>query len=141
MSDETFAERHARRQREYRARHPDRVRATKSASLKRNRAAGRARNRAWRQANPERSSAINRASYMKATYGITVDEYDEMLADQGGVCAICGEAPTTKRLAVDHDHETGELRGLLCVPCNAALGVLEDNLDAVSEYLGGDDGS
>jgi recombination endonuclease VII len=52
---------------------------------------------------------------------MTDDEYDAMLAAQGGVCAICGNAPKTRRLHVDHDHRTGAVRGLLCYRCNRAL--------------------
>ena len=45
-------------------------------------------------------------------------EYDRLLARQGGVCLICGRPPQTRRLHVDHDHKTGRIRGLLCMPCN-----------------------
>lgn len=63
-------------------------------------------------------------------YGITIDQYEEMHAAQGGRCAICGTSDprarsAVTRLAVDHDHETGAVRGLLCFPCNARLAVLE----------------
>jgi len=47
--------------------------------------------------------------------------YDELLAQQNGVCAICGHPPKTKRLNIDHDHKTMEVRGLLCHKCNRAL--------------------
>ena len=52
---------------------------------------------------------------------VTDDEYEGMLAEQGGVCAICGNPPKVKRLHVDHDHATGVIRGLLCHRCNRAL--------------------
>ena len=64
-------------------------------------------------------------------------EYKEMLESQGGVCAICGAMPKG-RLAVDHDHATGQVRGLLCSPCNVALGFLRDDpirLKAAIAYL------
>jgi hypothetical protein len=63
-------------------------------------------------------------------YGITVALYDELLARQGGGCAICGapESGTARpSLSVDHDHATGEVRGLLCFSCNAGIGMLGDN--------------
>lgn len=67
-----------------------------------------------------------RDSRLRARYGITADEYDAMLDKQGGVCAICGSPPRgQKRLHVDHDHETGVVRGLLCHVCNVWLGILE----------------
>ena len=57
-------------------------------------------------------------------YGITVEDYDRMYAEQNGRCAICGlhQSQQQRRLHVDHDHETGEVRGLLCMNCNSLLG-------------------
>jgi hypothetical protein len=74
-------------------------------------------------------------------YGISLIEYDALLAAQGGRCAICGrERPTRgdQMLQVDHCHRTGKVRGLLCSPCNSVLGFLEDNpltLRAAMAYL------
>lgn len=62
---------------------------------------------------------------VQKVYGLRPGEYQEMLDRQGGVCAICGKRPVTIRLAVDHDHETGRVRGLLCRRCNRALGLWE----------------
>lgn len=77
-------------------------------------------------------------------YGITQAKYDAMLAEQGGVCAIC-KLPESREnqfgvmsLAVDHDHETGRVRGLLCSYCNRALGGFRDSaalLRTAAEYL------
>lgn len=67
---------------------------------------------------------------MKRKYGITVEEYDRMLYVQRGLCAICGsDSPGAKWrfFAVDHDHATGEVRGLLCNSCNAGLGKFADD--------------
>ncbi len=56
---------------------------------------------------------------LRRKFGITLEEYNKLLAHQGGVCYICGKACTTgRKLAVDHDHDTGMIRGLLCVNCN-----------------------
>ena len=73
---------------------------------------------------------MSRDAYLKRKYGITEAEYDALLSTQGGVCALCGKKPGRVRLAVDHDHVTGQVRGLLHVRCNRALGPLEWN-DAV----------
>lgn len=60
-----------------------------------------------------------------------------MLDEQGGGCKLCGRRPYGKnKMPVDHDHRTGKVRGILCTPCNRALGILEDNLDKVLVYLG-----
>jgi hypothetical protein len=71
-----------------------------------------------------------RAAQMKSAYGILPDEYDALLAGQGGLCAICGADRFDRRrkaLGVDHDHLTGAIRGLLCRSCNLALGFLRDD--------------
>jgi hypothetical protein len=61
-------------------------------------------------------------------YGLTLDQYNARLASQGERCAICRiEDPGRRGWEVDHDHETGEIRGILCASCNAALGFLDDD--------------
>lgn len=75
---------------------------------------------------------------LKHTYGIDRKTYEQMYQDQGGVCKICSQ-PCTQALAVDHDHETGEIRGLLCRACNTGLGLFKDNpalLQNALDYLG-----
>lgn len=62
-----------------------------------------------------------REAYLRRTYGIGCADYEAMLEKQGGKCAICLCRPRTKLLAVDHDHITGALRGLLCLRCNKYL--------------------
>lgn len=76
------------------------------------------------------ASRASHASRTKATYGLDPAEYERLLEAQGSVCAICEQAPRSKRLAVDHDHGTGEVRGLLCSRCNHdLLGALHDSAD------------
>jgi hypothetical protein len=77
-----------------------------------------------------------------AQYGLTVGDYDVMLAAQGGGCAICGRAAhngnDTRKLHVDHDHETGRVRGILCANCNRILGLAGDDtgiLRKAADYL------
>lgn len=67
------------------------------------------------------TSAKAHAAMVAKTYGITSDDYDTLLDRQGGKCAICRARPKSKRLAVDHDHKTGAVRGLLCGRCNHDL--------------------
>lgn len=70
---------------------------------------------------------------LRKKFGIQLEEYEALLARQTGKCAICRRPPDEvragKSLAVDHDHESGKIRGLLCDPCNLALGCFQDNLD------------
>lgn len=68
-------------------------------------------------------SSKKRDAYLKRTYGLGLVDYDRLLADQGGGCAVCGKTPEEegRNLAVDHDHATGAIRGLLCGFCNHRL--------------------
>lgn len=90
--------------------------------------------RARHEANPtvRRSAALRK-------FGLTLDEYDRMAADQDGVCAICRDlCPSGRRLAVDHDHSTGAVRGLLCENCNRALGLFQDDpirMTSAADYI------
>ncbi len=108
----------------------------------------RERTQVWVRDNPDRKQANNRAyaasgrkkpsdrkSHLKRTFGLTLEDYDRMLAEQDGGCAICGDPPGTTALHVDHCHETGEVRGLLCFRCNSALGNLRDDPDIITLAL------
>lgn len=78
-----------------------------------------------------RKQASHDKSVVK-TYGLEPGEYERRYAEQGGVCAICQRAKgITRRLAVDHNHRTGRVRGLLCSPCNQMLGYLRDDPEAL----------
>lgn len=75
---------------------------------------------------------------LMAKYGLTPNEYYEMLNTQHGKCAICEKPITERKFTVDHDHKTGKVRGLLCFHCNTALGYLGDEviiLKRAIEYL------
>ena len=93
---------------------------------------------AWRKLYKE--SGMQREKDYQRLYGISVAIYNEMLASQGGVCGICkGEkiGGRSKHFHVDHDHETGVVRGLLCVSCNVHVGWLERRRHSVENYLQG----
>lgn len=69
-------------------------------------------------------------------FSLSVEGYDALLESQRGGCAICGETcKTGRRLAVDHDHETGVVRGLLCANCNVALGNLGDSVERLAAAI------
>ena len=80
-----------------------------------------------------RQKADKHARWIQATYGVTAEEYQAIYDHQGGKCAICQRATgRTKMLSVDHDHKTGEVRGLLCNYCNRhVLGHLRDSVSAL----------
>jgi len=82
---------------------------------------------------------LDRQASRSYKYGITPEDFKQMFEAQQGKCAICNEEPKTKRgLHVDHDHETGKVRGLLCHGCNVALGSFKEDvtlLNKAIEYL------
>jgi hypothetical protein len=106
----------------------------------------------WQRDNPERHQAkqreyaesgkkkiADRKSHLKRTYGLTLEDFDAMLAAQGGGCAICGK-PNVDH--IDHDHRSGRVRGILCFGCNVAIGQMDDDPDRLitaMAYLARDD--
>lgn len=74
----------------------------------------------------------SRRYHLKRRYGLSLEDFDDLLERQGGVCAVCKEAPPTE---VDHDHDTGEVRGLLCSPCNGAVGLFGDDPDVIRRAI------
>jgi hypothetical protein len=92
--------------------------------------------RKWRKHNP----LATKSADLKKNYGIDINDYHDLLDKQGGVCGICGATENNdyKYFSVDHCHETGRVRGLLCDSCNRGLGFFRDsvkNLDAAKQYL------
>jgi hypothetical protein len=123
--------------------------AAKAARYRANPEPARRRTQEWREANPERYAETqgrfrasgskkisDRRSHLKRKYGITLEQYDEMLRAQGGGCGICGQPPSARiSLHVDHDHRTGRVRGLLCFKHNNALGDFDDDPDLLRAAL------
>jgi hypothetical protein len=83
----------------------------------------------------------SRNSHYRKTYGISLEDYEKLLEEQNGVCAICRKPETKKtqkylfRLAIDHDHETGEVRGLLCSKCNSNLSWYNENIEVFKNFI------
>lgn len=76
--------------------------------------------------------------YLKWQYGLTFDQYEALVAKHGGLCGICKQPqqdPQKQRLCVDHDHQTGEVRGLLCSACNFGIGFFRDNIATLESAL------
>jgi hypothetical protein len=79
-----------------------------------------------------------RNNHLLRNFGITLEQYKLMEAEQGGVCAICGEPELQKGLAVDHCHKTDKVRALLCGRCNPAVGFCKDDpeiADRIAAYI------
>ena len=99
---------------------------------------GKDKQKAWREANREKATRLATDCHRRKKFGIEPAEYDRMLESQGGVCAICkGTCGTTpsgnpRALALDHDHATGAIRGILCAHCNRALGLFNDSPDLLA---------
>lgn len=99
----------------------------------------------WASGYGRRSSAKNRDAHLRHRYGISLDEYMVLLAAQGGCCAVCREPPTSantrahwnNKLCVDHCHNSGKVRALLCNDCNLAVGYTKNRRTAlaVAEYF------
>lgn len=115
-----------RKTKEWHAKNPERARRM------------RAEAHARRVATPEGRQQVRGWKY-KARYGITIEQYEQMLGNQDGHCALCPTEPAPgEYLSVDHDHETEEVRGLLCTDCNHGLGRFHDDLErlmAAAAYL------
>jgi hypothetical protein len=92
----------------------------------------------WQKSNPTK----RRNSRLLYQYGLTIEDYNKLLNLQNGLCAICGtENPLPHcNFTVDHNHTTGNIRGLLCHKCNKAIGLLQDSHEiclAAAKYLEG----
>lgn len=86
-------------------------------------------------------AATDHKSRLRRVYGMDVADYDALLKEQDGVCAICGEGEVVTSpkkvisLAVDHDHVTGAVRGLLCHACNTGLGKFKDDQELLNKAI------
>lgn len=124
-----------------------------------NREKGNALAKAWRDRNPDRVKELNRqwhaanvghraeynrdyyrrakrSMHLNKKFGLTEDQYDTMLIAQNNHCATCLEPDrSNKRLAVDHCHKTGKIRGLLCANCNRGIGLFEDDPELMQKAI------
>lgn len=88
----------------------------------------------WQRKNPTKRPEYNRRTHLKAKYGLLTNEhYEALMAKQGGRCALCRAEKCWRWeiLSIDHDHDTGALRGLLCHSCNLMLGYAKDDPDVL----------
>lgn len=128
-------------QRRWRAENKAKIAEQKKAYYAANRAKIDAYRKKWRSKTP----AYWRRSYLKTHYGLTPEQFQQMLQEQNGLCYICHRPPTGKpvngaepSLHVDHNHLTGRVRRLLCGKCNQAIGLFDevpDRVRAAAAYL------
>lgn len=96
----------------------------------------RSRARDWRKKQPQYSKNKDMDTRIKRTFGISLDQYNYMLSKQDNKCAICfGKNHNNKKLAIDHDHITGKVRGLLCSRCNTVIGLAKDSGDLLRKII------
>lgn len=141
--------------RDYYERNKERLKAAARRHYHENKERHRETNRLWHQANREKARERARAWYHRNTfkartaqrqyrirkYGLSAEQFDSLLSAQGGVCAICrAECSVSSRLSIDHNHLTGQVRGLLCRTCNSGLGFFRESPDLLrtaASYLQG----
>jgi len=140
---EGYRRRKAENARRYRQSNPDKVSEAKRLYYEKNKEHVHAKAAEWRRNNPERRKAIaiqwnrrnpeaRKDAQLRCVYGIGLDDYRRMVDAQEGKCLICARR---KKLVVDHCHETGTVRGLLCFGCNGAIGKLGDTATTVARAV------
>jgi hypothetical protein len=118
---------------EYRERRREFLRTYHKDWCRANPEANKSHKQQWLERNKEYKKlhykTKGREIYLEKTYGITEKDYQDMLLNQGGLCAICGTSPENRNrsLHVDHCHDSDQIRGLLCPDCNMAIGLLKDD--------------
>lgn len=80
-----------------------------------------------------KSAQTSRQSYLRKTWGITLEEYDELVKSQSGLCSICKIKPDI--LHIDHNHDTGKIRSLLCSNCNRGIGHLKESITILESAI------
>ncbi len=132
----------------YKKRHPERHAERNRRDYAKHREARKAAMRAYHWKNRdvevlkmrkhyhENRETIRRARNA-SKYGITLEEYDSLFVIQGGVCALCGEPSDSegRLLSVDHCHDTGKVRGLLCSSCNMGIGIFDDDIASLEKAI------
>lgn len=81
----------------------------------------------YKQTRNRYSDNYRKGNQLKSKYGITLEQYNKMLEQQAGVCKICKKKDEYRELCVDHNHNNGKIRGILCNRCNRAVGMLNDD--------------
>lgn len=139
MSPEELKEKKAQWSVTWRENHPEKHRANCQKWRTENHEKDLANKAKYREINKDKLKISYRGHILKKKFGISREEYDSMLLRQNGVCEICKlPCKTGKSLAVDHNHETGKIRSLLCRDCNITLGLMKEDVNrlrAAALYL------
>lgn len=145
MKTEEQKKNHNEYMRQWRKNNPEKVKAIQNKANKK----FKDRQQQWRRENKERLKEYERTYVEKHSekiklkdrrktlrkYGLTLEQYEILLLEQSGVCAICKLSRGIKKLAVDHDHNSGKVRGLLCQFCNTALGKFLDDVSILKRAI------
>lgn len=119
----------------WRQRHPEKAREChRQAQAKwraKNREGVRAVKKAWYKRNPEKHALYARTRYYQSRYGLTIQEAKNLITTAGKCKICCGD----KKLVIDHDHTTGNVRGVLCDACNKGIGLLGDTKETLQRAL------
>ena len=98
----------------------------------------------WRKGKGRlKTKIVRKKTLLKTRYGLTLEEYFLMYEAQDGVCPICKRVMLLEKVTVDHNHQTGKIRGLLCNQCNRGVGLLRDSVTLLrnaADYLEKTDG-
>jgi hypothetical protein len=132
--------------REWRKKNPEKAKEHAKKSRIKNRTKILARQKIWTENNKERHSEQakiwygenkerTRGNQLKLHYGISFNEYEELLKKQNNECAICGGPSGKRSFSVDHDHINGKVRGLLCRGCNVGIGNLNDDPELLEKAI------
>ena len=115
---------------------PDKYYETKKKYRLENKESFKKYQRDYKEQNREAYARYQKNSGLKKNYGITIDQYEQLLLDQDFTCVICEQKLDLGRnTCVDHDHSTGKVRGILCRQCNRTLGLLKDSESLLQNAL------
>jgi hypothetical protein len=124
-------EHHVEVSQNWRKANPDKVRAYQARRYQNHREELKKRSNDWRKANSEKVHLAK----IKRKFGITEEQYNFLRISQNDKCAICNNGGSYQRLGVDHNHKTGQIRGLLCAQCNAGIGNLKDSIELLENSI------
>ena len=93
------------------------------------------RTRKWYNENKDQAIKGVIKSRLRTLFGMSLNDVEIMLTAQCGQCLLCERAITMKTKCIDHDHESGQVRGLLCTQCNTALGMVKDNPETLQRMI------